>query len=70
MSPSDVNALAVIYYSVEYLKVEDIIVTGHYGCGGVKASFSKSDFGPLEAWLSHLRETRAMNNEKLKAIEK
>jgi len=50
--------------------VEDIIVTGHYGCGGVKASFSKQDFGPLEAWLSHLRQVRAANHDKLLQLEK
>ena len=53
--PSDINALAVIQYAVEYLEVSDIIVTGHYGCGGIKAAFSQNDFGALEAWLSHLR---------------
>lgn len=70
VSPSDINALAVIQYAVDYLKVEDIIVTGHYGCGGVKASFSKHDFGALEAWLSHLREVRAAHHDKLLQIEK
>ena len=54
-SPSDINFLAVLQYSVEYLKIKDIIVTGHYGCGGIKAAFRKHDYGPLEAWLSHIR---------------
>ena len=57
--PSDINALAVIQYAVEHLGVEDIIVAGHYGCGGVKAAFSQNDYGPLESWLSHLRELRS-----------
>ncbi len=50
--------MSVIQYAVEVLKVQDIIVTGHYGCGGVRAAFKKNDFGPLEGWLSHVRDTR------------
>jgi len=57
--PSDINVLSVIQYAVQVLKVKDIIVTGHYGCGGIRACFKKHDFGPLEAWLSNIREIRA-----------
>jgi len=46
-SPSDINVLAVIQYAVEHLGVEDILIAGHYGCGGVKAAFSQNDYGPL-----------------------
>ena len=63
--PSDINVLAVVQYAVEYLKVEDIIVSGHYGCGGIKAAFQNNDFGPLESWLSHLRELRCKFRESL-----
>lgn len=56
--PSDISTLAVIQYSVEVLKVEDIIIAGHYGCGGVKAALTKNNFGTLEAWLSKLRKIR------------
>ena len=55
VSPSDINVLAVIQYAVQVLKVKDIMVTGHYGCGGIKAAFKKHDFGALEAWLSNIR---------------
>jgi len=58
VSLSDINAMSVIQFAVEVLKVEDIIVTGHYGCGGIRAAFQKNDFGPLEGWLSHIRNTR------------
>lgn len=58
VSPSDISVLAVIQYAVEELKVKDIIVAGHYGCGGVKAAVTKYNHGPLEAWLSKLRRIR------------
>ena len=63
--PSDINVLAVIQFAVEHLKVEDIVVAGHYGCGGVKAAFSQNDYGPLESWLSHLRELRGKYRSNL-----
>ena len=63
--PSDINCLAVIQYAVEVLKVKDIIVTGHYGCGGIKAAFRKHNHGPLECWLSHIREVRAIYRKQL-----
>ena len=58
VSPSDISSLAVIQYAVEVLKVTDIIVAGHYGCGGVKAAVTKFNHGPLEAWLSKLRRIK------------
>ena len=56
--PADVNTMSVIQYAVEVLEVTDIIVAGHYGCGGISAAFKKHDHGALEAWLSHIRDTR------------
>jgi carbonic anhydrase len=47
VSPSDINVLAVVQYAVEHLGVQDIIVSGHYNCGGIKAAFKQNDFGPL-----------------------
>lgn len=66
---SDINALAVVQYSVQVLKVTDIIVCGHYGCGGIKAAFKKHDHGPLEAWLSYIRDLRARYRKQLKYNE-
>lgn len=58
VSPSDISSLAVIQYAVEVLQVKDIIVAGHYNCGGVRAAVTKNNHGPLEAWLSKLRRIR------------
>lgn len=66
--PSDINVLAVVQYSVQVLKVKDIIIAGHYGCGGIKAAFKKHDHGPLEAWLSHIRDIRARYRKDLNAL--
>lgn len=63
--PSDINVLAVVQYSVQVLKVKDIIITGHYGCGGIHAAFTKHDHGPLEAWLSHIRQLRSRYRAEL-----
>lgn len=64
---TDLNCLSVIQYAVEVLKVKDIIVCGHYGCGGVKASLSNQSFGLIDNWLCHIKDVARGNQEKLKA---
>lgn len=66
VSLGDMNALAVIYYAVEVLEVKEIIVTGHYGCGGIQASFSHHSLGPVESWLYHIRELKHTYQDMLK----
>jgi carbonic anhydrase len=52
----DLNCLSVIQYAVEMLKVQQIIVCGHYGCGGVKAAMAGKDLGLISNWLGHVRD--------------
>ncbi len=53
---TDLNCLSVMQFAVEVLKVEHIIVCGHYGCGGVRAVVDKRDFGLVNNWLRHLTD--------------
>jgi carbonic anhydrase len=52
---SDVNALSVLQFAVEHLKVKHVIVCGHYGCGGVKLGMMHHDLGLLDAWIANIR---------------
>ncbi len=53
---TDLNCLSVIQYAVDILKIEHIIVCGHYGCGGVRAVIDKKELGLVNNWLRHLAD--------------
>ncbi len=53
---TDLNCLSVIQYAVEALKVKHIIVCGHYGCGGIKATLENSRLGLIDNWLCHIHD--------------
>ena len=55
---TDLNYLSVLQYAVDVLKVEHVIVCGHYGCGGVTAAYLKSSFGLVDNWLRHVQDVR------------
>ncbi len=65
---SDMNCLSVIQYAVEVLKVEHIIICGHYGCGGVKAAMSNTQHGMIDNWLRQIKDTYCRFQDELESI--
>lgn len=67
---TDVNLLAVVDFAVTHLKVKHIIICGHYGCGGIKAANTKTDFKPvLNMWLRNIKDVIRHYREELESIE-
>lgn len=66
---TDLNCLSALQYAVDVLKVGHIIVTGHYGCGGITAAMDKSSHGLIDNWLRHIRDVYALHRRTLDAIE-
>ena len=65
---SDLNCLSVIQYAVDVLHIEHIIVTGHYGCGGVAASIDGERHGLIDNWLRHIQDVANQHTVALDAI--
>jgi carbonic anhydrase len=65
---TDLNALSVIHYAVEILRVKHILVVGHYGCGGVTAALFDNRTGLTDNWLRHVQDVRDRHEHKLSAI--
>lgn len=65
----DFSATSVINYAVKHLLVNDIIVCGHYQCGGVKAAMLQEDLGILNPWLRNIRDIYRIHKVELNAIK-
>jgi carbonic anhydrase len=65
---ADVNCLSVIQFAVDVLKVTDIIVCGHYDCGGVLAALRDTRLGLVDNWLRHVQDVRAKHAGALDAL--
>lgn len=66
---TDMNLLSVLQYAVEVLGVKDILVVGHYGCGGVAAAAGSKQYGLIDNWLTNIRDVIRLNEEEYSAIE-
>nr|WP_315256707.1 carbonic anhydrase [uncultured Flavobacterium sp.] len=65
---TDLNSMSVINYAVVHLKVNHIVVCGHYGCGGVYSAMQQSDLGILNPWLRNIRDVYRIHRKTLDAI--
>lgn len=55
---TDLNCLSVLQFAIEILKVEHVIVCGHYGCSGVRAALQGDRIGLADNWLRHVQDVR------------
>jgi carbonic anhydrase len=65
---TDFNFLSVLQYAVEVLHVSDVIVCGHYGCGGVEAAFDHRQLGLIDNWLRNIIDTYYLHQEDLRQL--
>ncbi len=64
----DLNVMSVVEYAIEHLKVNHVVVCGHYGCGGVKAAMQSADLGVLNPWLRNIRDVYRIHKKELDGI--
>ncbi|HOZ70642.1 MAG TPA: carbonic anhydrase [Chitinophagaceae bacterium] len=66
---TDVNLMSVVDYAVNHLKIKHVVVCGHYGCGGIKAALSNTDFNQvLNMWLRNIKDIYRIHRKELEAI--
>lgn len=65
---ADLNCMSVMQYAVDVLKVKHVIVTGHYGCGGVRAAFEGTSEGLIDHWLEPIKELAREHKAQLAAL--
>ena len=65
---SDLNCLSAIQFAVDVLRVEHIIVCGHYGCGGVLAAFRDEKMGLIDNWLRHVQDVAQSHVHELATL--
>jgi carbonic anhydrase len=66
---TDLNCLSVLQYAIDVLKVEHVIVCGHYGCGGVRAAYHRSSLGLIDNWLRHVQDVRDRHDAAIRRLQ-
>ena len=66
--PTDLNCLSTIQFAVDMLKVEHLMVVGHFGCGGVKAALNNTRVGLADNWLRHIQDVRDRHADLLSGL--
>ncbi|RYF74755.1 MAG: carbonate dehydratase [Comamonadaceae bacterium] len=66
--PTDLNCLSTIQYAVDQLRVEHLMVVGHYGCGGVLAALNDVRVGLADNWIRHVKDVRDRHRDLLAGI--
>jgi carbonic anhydrase len=65
---TDLNCLTVLQFAVDVLKVEHVIVCGHYGCSGVAAAYQGRPLGLIDNWLRHIQDVAELHQEVLRTF--
>lgn len=66
---TDFNCLAVVQYAIEVLRVKQIIVCGHYGCGGIAAALGHDEYGVVDNWLRHIKDICFAHAAELQGLD-
>lgn len=66
---TDLNCLSVVHYAIQVLRVQHVIICGHYGCGGVRAVLDGQSNGMIDNWLRHIEDVRERHADLLDCIQ-
>ncbi|MDB4916505.1 MAG: carbonate dehydratase [Gemmatimonadetes bacterium] len=65
---TDLNCLSALQYAVDVLRVQHVIVTGHYGCGGIAVALTEGRHGLIDNWLGHVQDVAHVHSHELSAL--
>lgn len=66
---SDINCMSVLQYAVEHLKVNHVIICGHYGCGGVAAALEEREYGLLDNWIRYIKDVYKIHRKRIDTLQ-